>query len=391
MTSAIRVVFFTSVLLVSALGLASAGTLVVGPVREQLVEGHVTFTVIETVANTSVEESYAAAVAVLVRELRSAQSGTRFPGVLWFNDQYLIPPSSNAPNAVTYRYPCTGAVLAVNEGDPDPRTANFTNAAYVESYRIRDPNDNTWTIDKWNISNRFVWTVALYGEPRQTTAGTPDDGNCSGANPYTDSGLCRGPHRYATREICPVGGPGGEVADTGDHGGRYPCGFLNSTGCSALQYNAVLYFLMEDLDVPDTPKDHAEGSADRQGDVAGCHAMYGNYTGPYANGAVTSWPCPDNDDDREGNSHAYHPNANSLLLPYAGKNNHGGSAVCDTDGVPRQPSEPDFYYTGDYECHATRNIDIYYGAVPNPTVPRYYRVLELVGTAAPHHCHEQCP
>lgn len=70
----------------------------------------------------------------------------RYPGVTWFNDQYLLPPSVDvrtglgsgtimssdygaamavlvrADDGTRVREPCGGAILAVNGGDPDPRT-----------------------------------------------------------------------------------------------------------------------------------------------------------------------------------------------------------------------------------------------------------------------------
>ncbi|HET6403335.1 MAG TPA: hypothetical protein VFH78_01705, partial [Candidatus Thermoplasmatota archaeon] len=76
------------VMAVPALGAATP--IVVPPVPEQLVEGHTVFTVIEIVAVTATNETrFAAAVAVLVREYQARNAAQRFPGVLWFNDQYL--------------------------------------------------------------------------------------------------------------------------------------------------------------------------------------------------------------------------------------------------------------------------------------------------------------
>ena len=113
-------------LCVPALGAAAPYLPVVvpDPAREQLVEGHTVFTVIEVNRTTEVDGDtrFAAAVAVLVRERVSEPLALRFPGVLWFNDQYLVAPST-APADVRIRYPCGGAVMAVNRGDPDPRMA----------------------------------------------------------------------------------------------------------------------------------------------------------------------------------------------------------------------------------------------------------------------------
>ena len=123
------------VLSVPALGAAAPYLPVVvsDPVQEQLVEGHTVFTVIEVNRTTEVDGAtrFAAAVAILVREQAQEQRAIRFPGVLWFNDQYLVTPQSqNAANA-EYRYPCGGAVMAVNRGDPDPRM--LLARAYVDT------------------------------------------------------------------------------------------------------------------------------------------------------------------------------------------------------------------------------------------------------------------
>src|SRR5260221_11219859 len=109
-------------MVVPALGAATP--IVAPPVPEQLVEGHTVFTVIEQVKTTAQSQAeYAAAVAVLVREATAVIQNDRFPGVLWFNDQYLADPIKPDNAQTSTRYPCTGAVLAVNAGDAEPRAA----------------------------------------------------------------------------------------------------------------------------------------------------------------------------------------------------------------------------------------------------------------------------
>lgn len=117
-----RMLAVAAVLAMAVPALGAATPIVVPPVPEQLVEGHTVFTVIEIVAKTQTNETrFAAAVAVLVREYQQAARAQRFPGVLWFNDQYLVNPSAANNNFDAFRYPCGGAVMAVNAGDPDPR------------------------------------------------------------------------------------------------------------------------------------------------------------------------------------------------------------------------------------------------------------------------------
>ncbi len=116
---------------------AAATQIVLPGVTEELVEGHTVFTVIEKArfANSTTE---AAAVAVLVRERVAVRES--FRGVLWFNDQYLVSPFVSLRDAP--RYPCGGALIAVNAGDPDPRTmlVSYNQADQLTALR-NDPND----------------------------------------------------------------------------------------------------------------------------------------------------------------------------------------------------------------------------------------------------------
>ncbi|HEX2021118.1 MAG TPA: hypothetical protein VHH36_00270 [Candidatus Thermoplasmatota archaeon] len=342
----LRLIAFVTVvgLSVSTVGVGAAA-IILPPQPEQLVEGHTVFTVIQPASPDTGPEvtEYAAAVAVLVREFKSPVDYSRFPGVLWFNDQYLVNPSSSCSQGAncnpTFRYPCTGAVLAVNQGGPDPRTLTLSDASYIESYRIKDPNNKVWTIDVWTPDNGgtnvTVWAVTIGGATNDANRATADNGN-SGCNGlvYTDG---------ATKK------------DPGDENGRrYPadCG---ATACPGLQYNALLLMRLKDLTIPGTAKNHTEGSTDRTGDVSGCED-----TPKYAS-STPVWPCPAGDDNREGNSHPYNPD--TATATYAGENNHGGSADCNA-GLAGN----------DQNCHATFQVDIYYGTAPVPTTRSYPQV-----------------
>jgi len=221
-----RVMAITAALILGIPALGVAAPIVApysGPEAEQLVEGHTVFTVIERQIETNTtSEKFAAAVAVLVREYRRDTAQARFPGVLWFNDQYLVNPNNAYDDAAAYRYPCGGAIMAVERGNPDPRaqlaevTANggtisspgasgntndyaridvddgstggtagvfsdtlgsadglgivsgVTGAPvdYVESYLITDPNDHRWIIDKYQGYSR---TTLSGSGPTSTT------------------------------------------------------------------------------------------------------------------------------------------------------------------------------------------------------------------------------
>ena len=394
-----RIIGIPLIVMLVVAGVGLAAPIVQPPELENLVEGHTAFTVIEQVArNAEDKEEYAAAVAVLVREVTFDRRDFRFPGVLWFNDQYLVNPKAQPGNdAAKYRYPCNGAVIAVPSGDPDPTldpVNTFTQANYVESYRIRDPNEYDWTVDKWMVNGRPVWTVAINNDG--TKYHLADDGTGNGCASRTDR-LCGGvdvlPWNYDDRPSayndsgaqdrrtlsqCTVAqglapGPLAGSAAVGDNQYRYPCGAKDTapknTCAPIIRYNAVLFFFLADLDVVGATKDHRAGSTDRANDVSGCDEDV-DMTMP----SYDAWPCPAADDNREGNSHAYNPGQNYPITTYAGRNNHGGSADCTGDAV------------GDQGCHATRLVDIYYGRAALPT--RTLAFSDTEGVTAPYHCHD---
>ena len=380
-------------------GLGLAAPIVQPPEPETLVEGHTVFTVIEQVnVNAQDEVKYAAAVAVLVREINYDFRSFRFPGVVWFNDQYLVnPKSSPGSNAPTYRHPCNGAVIVVPRGDPNPTldpATTFAQSNYVESYKIRDPNNKDWIVDKWMVNGRPVWSVAIMNDGTKYHLADDGTGNCSPQNDspcggpvllpwddpdnpsaFNDTGPQGTPFSGDRRSsACAVRAVAGSRATPGGY--SYPCGGVDTTPtstCVGLQYNAVLFFFLDDLPVAGTLKDHRTGSTDRARDASGCHADV-DTTVPLA---YNAWPCPGGNDDREGNSHAYNPDQPYPLMTYSGRNNHGGSADCTGDAV------------GDQECHATRLVDVYYGHAALPTrTPSSFVFTDAEGSSAPYHCHK---
>ena len=408
-----RVIAIPLIVMMLVAGLGLAAPIVVPPEPESLVEGHTVFTVLEQVNRNAVDrEEYGAAVAVLVREICWDERSFRFPGVLWFNDQYLVNPKrASADTSVKYRYPTTGAIIAVPRGDPDPQTVPgaFSAANYVETYHIKDPNDWDWDVDKWVVNGRPVWTVAI----NNNGAGyaTPDNG---GSTPQCDfegsargdSNLCAGmsvlPWDYENRPSPYNDTPSADRRDrttcstpvrnvlggasagsrNGEHGYNYPCGGKDTAPkatCSSLQYNGLLFFFLADLTVANTTKNHTAGSTDRANDVSGCasNTPKPGYPDHF------SWSCPGGSDAREGNSHAYRPSPSPAQfnswpwMTSSGRNNHGGSADCTGDGL------------GDQYCHATRDVDIYYGvaALP-PRTPATTVINDREGMTAPYHCHE---
>ena len=403
-----RLAAVLGIVLLALAGLGVAAPVAVPPEPEALVEGHTVYAVLEQVTrNAADREEYAAAVAVLVREVTWDERSFRFPGVLWFNDQYLVNPAGRAAvKDPTYRHVCTGAVIAVPRGDPDPQTipGAFSAANYVETYHVKDPNDWDWDVDKWVVNGRPVWTVAInnrdadYATPDSPTAtdcAPRSDRLCGGVNvlpfdyedrpsPYNDSGFADN-RRATTCGRCSSLGPGtaacqnqfpGQRAAAGGY--AYPCGGTTTDTspkklCAPfVQYNALLFFFLADLTVANATKDHADGSTDRARDASGCDADSVNMSVP----DYRVWPCPGGDDAREGNSHAYNPGLPWPRQTYSGRDNHGGSADCTGDAQ------------GDQLCHATRDIDIYYGvAARPPRSPATTVFTDGEGVTAPYHCH----
>lgn len=369
----------------AAAGVSFATPIVVGPIPDQLIEGHTVFATIEAVTSATGGEHFAAAVVVLVQERVVESRSARFPGVLWFSDQYLVNPNHGDeglelpdpfPEPELVRYPCSGAVLAMDASSASdfPLDANGTyfhgNAsAYVESYFIRDVHDNDWITDKWRLPDgSLLWSVPIMND--QSRYAERDDGACEGS--VAVDVPCEGMPNIPTYGCSPVGPkmsqyglplPTTHARSPGDNGWNYPCG--NETApCRPIMYNGLLYFRLDDLRSPGAPKDHTEDSSDWNSDVAGCDA------------ANEAYPCPDGDDDREGNSHPFNPERPWPAEELAGRGNHGGSDDCDGDGLAEQP------------CHATRRIRIVYGVAAVPLVREYW-LVDLEGSDAPYHCHDE--
>ncbi len=386
----------------------------VGPKNEQVVEGHTVFALLENVRQGT-------AVAVLVRENQ--------PKVLWFNDQYLV---GEEP-----RYPCGGFVMAVNEGGPDPRswTGNtypqtqgllnvIENVEYIESYRITDPNDFEWTIDKYELSyivqfdpttfatsggtdglilgqDRYpIWVGSILNSdltddgtsscdpivdaPTGPTAGPPGSGDG-----YLDPGLnahCYSGGQYYDdgAERCgPVTASCPGIANP--YPGSGPANGLTPVCDWPRLYNGLLFMLWEDLTVLDGSKQY--GCADTAGDGSTCvegnpdfgvnnAEKNGCEEGP-TDAHEIQYDCveegaPDaNEDDNEGNSHAYNP------------------TLCDTDGDGVLGSAGDTPCWGELHTHETKRIDIYFDSTKRPPQPpvRTYVIDDTVGSEAPFHGH----
>ncbi len=244
-----RTLAIAAVLALAIPAMGAAAPVYANPVTEQLVEGHTVFAVLEVVEKqTDKTVEFAAAVAVLVRENVQVKVANRFPGVLWFNDQYLVNPYNNTRDSQDARYPCGGAVLAVNENDPDPRVSIGPNApppadglgqpvpgddplsngpygndfawlnaqgtppysdaltgvrtglpngnfGYRESYIITDPNDHMWQIDVYDHYTRLalpgtvdstIYTSTVWAvNILGSPVFTPDDG-AANCSPYMD-------------------------------------------------------------------------------------------------------------------------------------------------------------------------------------------------------------
>lgn len=196
-----RMLAVAAVLVMAVPALGAATPIVVPAVPEQLVEGHTVFTVIEIakVSNTT-ESRFAAAVAVLVREYQAANKGTRFPGVLWFNDQYLVSPEQGVSAGNAIRYPCGGAVMAVNRGDPDPRMVMVRTDVDGD---VTTFGTSSQTYSGWNYPADGTYSygsdAALVGADVDTASGTAtvsSDTLVSGAVWDADPFGVAGPYDY---------------------------------------------------------------------------------------------------------------------------------------------------------------------------------------------------
>jgi hypothetical protein len=321
------------------------------PADETLVEGHTVYALAQLDPEAgyvphSLAEGFQA-TALLALPVGQGDAGH---GVRWFNDQDLLAPSvGSAPDdfhfavAVLAResnwgdehLPCTGAVLAVNAGAPDPRAAlspdNYDGPqpTYVESYLVTDPNDHQWNVDKWRVpgptGDYTAWTVAV--------------------NNY-DAGY-ELPDNYA--DECPAITDEAPAPTRGTNGLYYPDGV---TKRGHIRYNALLVLPLDELTVDQGARNHA--AADNWGRamaVSGCEdsCFFGS------NGI-------------EGNSHDFNPLVKRFPGWFATRED-GGSADCDGDAQP------------DEWCHATRRIDLYYGPVTAPIL-RSYTIVDTEGSSA---------
>lgn len=457
-------------------GLGTADPIRAPPPTQALVEGHTVFATIDAhqaidpFSSSSVVAARASAPDPTLATAEVALRIRRDAGVLWFNDQYLVEPSTTfteklGPNHTVesrfgaslavlvraddgrgIREPCGGAVMVVNVGDPDPRgyamaavdgedavaggsadkawvgvdsrgpeaysdgiaSATFGSVLgdsgifaydYVESYRIADPNDRVWVVDKYQAMARIglaggtsvpytfpVWVVNMHGNE----VFVPDVEEIARAPGRDCSGVARVDASTTPADLCGSDLPGilpsrgvdapcmqyqepsyngycyaGPMVGDADLDGNPDC------ETPARRYHALVHLRWEDLRYPSASVDHSMPQSDFA--TSGCESG-------------TEWPCPGEhawtgdrgDDDAEGNSHAFHPNgpphAEGQPCPLAAENptNHGGSA---------RP-----YAVCDY-LHATARVDIYYSGAARPAPPavRNYAIFDTIGSGASFH------
>ncbi len=412
---------------IAAPAMASATTFSSGPKNEQVVEGHTVFALIEKV-------NQGWAIAGLVREIT--------PKVLWFNDQYLVGDEDRYPcGGFVFAVP-EGSQSPMSRGINTFEPLTTEEYEYLESYRITDPNDFTWEIDLYSFSydhqtdpnspldlfnsaNNLVWVVSVLNtnipddgtsscQPivDAPTAGYLDPGlnaMCYSGGQYYDDGAQRcGPNTpdcAGIRQAYPdtqdfdgdgVSGPaGGPVVQTTPNALGPVCDWPRL-------YNFLLFGYWNDLsgrssrgtDVRDG--DNKEyGCSDANGDgVTDCTVgspdfgadnedKNGCEEGPYAPDTI-QYDCVDDadsvdDDDNEGNSHAYNPTM-------CDNNGDGVIDLADTDfdGFP-----DDTPCWGELHTHETARVDLYFSSTfrPDPPISPNYVINDLVGSAAPFHAH----
>jgi hypothetical protein len=117
-------------------------------VTQEVVEGHTVYATVVQETNTQM-----AAIAGI------AAKRVTLGGVLWFNNQELLP-SSVASEIAAGAY-----VIGTEAGDDDPfMHINSTDLSYAESYQFTDPNDRTWVVDRYTYQ---VCTVSAGGADNQ--------------------------------------------------------------------------------------------------------------------------------------------------------------------------------------------------------------------------------
>ncbi|MCA1814409.1 MAG: hypothetical protein LC624_10740 [Halobacteriales archaeon] len=107
---------------------------------QQIVEGHSVYATVLQENNVGM-----AAIAGI------AAKRTTIGGVLWFNNQELV------PSSVASEIAAGAFVLASQAGDDSPlQHINDADLAYVESYQFTDPNDRAWIVDRYSYQQCSV-------------------------------------------------------------------------------------------------------------------------------------------------------------------------------------------------------------------------------------------
>ncbi|MGQ0534882.1 MAG: hypothetical protein ACT4PT_02290 [Methanobacteriota archaeon] len=114
--------------------------------------GHTTYVALFAHSGgTTSAVNYAAVASVSVA--RSEIGDTFFRGgVLWFNDSILFPDIGSPTATVTYQCMNNTAVHVVRMGEPDPRSRPASAFSYSESYRVTDPNGETYITDVYSVT-----------------------------------------------------------------------------------------------------------------------------------------------------------------------------------------------------------------------------------------------
>lgn len=99
-------------------------------VVSEIVDGHTVFAAVLQETRTD----FAAIAGIAAKR-------TTIGGVLWFNDQELIPAS------VASEIAAGSFVIATEAGDDPP--SEHMDSAYLESYQFEDPNNRVWVVDRY--------------------------------------------------------------------------------------------------------------------------------------------------------------------------------------------------------------------------------------------------
>ncbi|MGQ0534449.1 MAG: hypothetical protein ACT4PT_00040, partial [Methanobacteriota archaeon] len=123
------------------------------PTNPEVEYGHTTY--VALFDNVTVEQNTTidfAAVASVSVQRTNVRANFNQGGVLWFNDSILFDKLQTVVEDVTNECMNNTSVHVVASGAPDPRAVAPIFFTYLESYRVTDPNGQTYVTDAYSYN-----------------------------------------------------------------------------------------------------------------------------------------------------------------------------------------------------------------------------------------------